>query len=240
MIVWFAIRHWRSAGSRFLVLALAVGAFLALGTSLRVAGRQLTLLPWDLLADQPVFNNAMPVRFSAYVALAAAVLVALWMRKTGGRAALVVPALAVLTLVPRLDLPLWHSSVTRPSFFTDGLYRDCLREGENVFSYPYRSGQPLLWQVDSDFYFRLAGGAVRSGMPETFTPIKAAWEINFDDARPGSPDMVEFFRLKDVTRALIEERSGEGWKGPLEQLGAPTTIGGIVVYPGCEAAQPVG
>jgi hypothetical protein len=236
IIVWFAGERWRRPGSRFLVLGLAAAGFLALGTSLRVAGRELTPLPWDLVADQPLFNNAMPVRFSAYVSLAAAVLVALWMRDTNGRAAIVLPALAVLALVPRLELPLWQSSVVRPSFFTAGLYRDCLQEGENVFTYPYRSGAPLLWQVDSGFHFRLAGGTVRSGMPETFTPVKAAWEIYFDDARPGAPDMVAFFRDKDVSRALIDDEFDEQWQPSLEWQGEPSTLGGIVVYPGCASS----
>jgi hypothetical protein len=241
IVAWFAVSRRRRPGSRFLALAAALGAFLALGTSLRIAGREVVGLPWGVLADQPLFNNAMPVRFSAYVALAAAVLAALWMRDTPGLAAIALPALAVLALVPRLELPLWRSSIERPSFFADGLYEDCLREGENVFTYPYRSGEPLLWQVDSGFHFRLAGGAVRSGMPETFTPIKAAWEIHFDDARPGAPDMVEFFRQKDVSRSLIEEEFDEQWHPSLEWQGAPSARGGVVVYPGCApAGEPSG
>jgi hypothetical protein len=168
-----------------------------------------------------------------YVSLAAGVVMALWMRDTPGRAAIVVPALAVLFLVPRLELPLWHDSVARPAFFTDGLYRDCVEPNENVFIAPYTSGEPLLWQVEADFHFRFAGGAVRPGLPEPFEPIKAVWEIYFDDATPGSPDMEAFFSQKGVTRALIEESQNYRWTGPLERRGAPSTVGGIVVYPGC-------
>jgi len=234
MIVWYAIGRWRVPGSRFLVLALVTGAVAALGTSLHVAGREITPLPWNLIARLPIFSHTLPVRFSMYVSLAAAVIVALWMRSAAKPAVVLLPALAVLALVPRLDLPLWHFEPVRPAFFTQGLYRDCLKPGESVFTVPWNAaGNSLLWQVDADFDIRLPGGYVRPGLPESFTPVKAAWEMHFDAVIPHSPDLQDFFQRKNVDRAVVELSLHDAWKGPLEYLGPPSIIGGVAVYPSC-------
>ena len=44
-------------------------------------------------------------------------------------------------------------------FFADGLYRSCLGPDENVAVFPYgHAGDSMLWQAESGFGFRLAGG----------------------------------------------------------------------------------
>jgi hypothetical protein len=73
-------------------------------------------------------------------------------------------------------------------------------------------------------------------MPETFTPIKAAWETYFDDARArlaGHGGVLP--RRKHVSRALVAEKWDPQWRGPLEQRGEPSVQGGIGVYPPCGA-----
>ena len=65
-----ALSCWRRSSRTFAVIAL--------GTVLRVDGHRVMLLPWSAAAHLSVINNALPFRFTAYVSLAAAVIVALW------------------------------------------------------------------------------------------------------------------------------------------------------------------
>ncbi|MGH3071737.1 MAG: hypothetical protein ACRDNB_05615 [Gaiellaceae bacterium] len=234
-VVWFAVTRWRQPGSRFLVLAFAAGVLAALGTTLRVAGHELVWLPWDLVVKQQFFNHSLPVRFSMYVSLAAAVMVAYVVAALPRRAGAVLAALVVVSLVPRLDLPLWSITPDRPSFFTAGLYEDCLRPDENVFTVPYNlHGYSLLWQVDADFDIRMPGGYVRPGLPPEFTALRAVWELNFQGVIPQRPQLAELIRVKDVDRIVVSTGYHHDlWRGALAHLGPPSVLGEVAVYPRC-------
>lgn len=242
-VVWFAVTRWRHPGSRFLTIALLAGILATLGSTLKVAGRELAWLPWDLVVEQQLFNHALPVRFSMYVSLAAAVIVAYVVASLPRRAAAVLAGLVVLSLVPRVELPLWSISPDRPSFFTAGLYQDCLGKDENVFTVPYNlHGYSLLWQVDADFDFRMPGGYVRPGLPPEFTALRAVWELNFQGVIPQRPQLAELIRVKDVDRIVVSTGYHlELWKGALAHLGPPSILGGVAVYPRCgERLRPSG
>ena len=78
IVVLFAARRWRRAGSRYLVLALGLATLATLGSELRVRGHDLGPLPWRLVRDAPFFDNVIPGRFALYVALVAALIAAVW------------------------------------------------------------------------------------------------------------------------------------------------------------------
>lgn len=237
----FAVTRRRQPGSRFLVLAFLAAMLATLGSTLKIAGHEVGRLPWDLLVEQQLFNHALPVRFSLYVSLAAAVMLAYVLAAIPRRAALALGGLAVLSLVPRLELPLWKIEPGRPAFFADGLYEECLRPDENVFTVPYNlHGYSLLWQVDADFGFRMPGGYVRPGLPPEFTALRAVWELNFNGTIPQRPQLEELIRVKDVDRIVVSTGyHQELWRSALEWLGPPSVVGGVAVYPRCGASMPV-
>jgi hypothetical protein len=234
-VVWFAVTRWRQPGSRFLVLAFAAVVLATLGTKLRVAGHELVWLPWDLVVKQQFFNHSLPVRFSMFVSLAAAVMVAYVVAALPRRAGAVLGALAVLALLPRVDLPLWSIEPDRPSFFAKGLDEDCLTPNENVFTVPYNlHGYSLLWQVDGDFRFRMPGGYVRPGLPPEFTALRAVWELNFQGVIPQRPQLDELIRVKQVDRIVVSTGYHHDlWRGALAYLGPPSVLGEVAVYPRC-------
>jgi hypothetical protein len=192
-------------------------------------------LPWDLVVKQQFFNHSLPVRFSMFVSLAAAVMVAYVIAALPRRGAAVLGAFAVFALLPRVDLPLWSIEPDRPTFFTAGLHEDCLAPNENVFTVPYNlHGYSLLWQVDGDFDFRMPGGYVRPGLPPDFTALRAVWELNFQGVIPRRPQLDELIRVKQVDRIVVS--SGyhhELWKSALAYLGPPSALGEVAVYPRC-------
>jgi hypothetical protein len=236
-VVWFAVTRWRQPGSRFLVLAFLAAVLATLGSTLKVAGHELGWLPWDLVVEEQLFNHSLPVRFSMFVSLAAAVMVAYVVAALPRRAGAVLAALVVVSLVPRLDLPLWSISPDRPSFFAAGLYEDCLRPNENVFTVPYNlHGYSLLWQVDGDFGFRMPGGYVRPGLPPEFTALRAVWELNFNGTIPQKPQLAELIRVKDVDRIVVSTGYHHDlWRSALAHLGPPSVLGDVAVYPRCGA-----
>jgi hypothetical protein len=81
----------------------------------------------------------------------------------------VVPALAIAALVPAVWRPDFRSLPQRWPFFTEGAYRLCIPEGENVVVFPYGfRGDSMLWQAESDFWFRMAEGYLTPKPPEPF------------------------------------------------------------------------
>jgi len=154
---------------------LALGVVAELGVALRIAGDRVMLLPWALVAELPGLNNILPVRFSMYVALAAAVAAALWAaspRPSRWVRATLVVAVAV-SLVPALSNDRWRSTPTRVAFFEDDMYRTCFRPDETVFI-PDAAGMDVtLWQAESGYRFRLANGNLGSDLPEGNAGLQA-------------------------------------------------------------------
>jgi hypothetical protein len=236
IVALYALRHRREPAARFLLLALALAAAAALGTSLHVGGHRLVPLPWALLAHLPGLSNVLPVRLALFATLAAAVIVALWLRSARGPLAVALPLLAVLALVPRVDLPVWSTTPQRLPFFVDGLYRDCLGPDENVIAVPYGGqGESMLWQAESGFAFRLAGGYIRPLPPPSFLRDPAVREITYEGDAPRAADLRRLVRDKHVTRIVVTAAAAPGWRGALRSFGPPTRTGGVLVYPACRA-----
>ena len=75
----------------------------------------------------------------------------------------------MLMLVPNPTTPNWATTYSVAPFFADRAYRGCLAPGENVLPLPVQSGgDSMLWQVESDFRFRMAGGRVATPPPSPF------------------------------------------------------------------------
>ena len=147
----------------------SVGAFawlLSLGPSLVVNGtRSHVALPYALFERIPLLSNALPVRYTLFVDLALAVVIALavgelrsqrWMR--------VGVLLAAMTVVASL-LPASGNSmtpVTIPRFFVGyGVAGSGARTVEPVLAvYPwptYPHTLAMLWQAEANFKFKLVG-----------------------------------------------------------------------------------
>ena len=64
----------------------------------------------------------------------------------------------ILLLLPNLKAQAWVSPIDLPVFFSSGLYRQYLREGEVVLPLPAFGNDSMLWQAASGMYFRIADG----------------------------------------------------------------------------------
>ena len=171
---WFAWPRRREPGARLLVVLIALGVVAELGLALHVAGERVIALPWALAAKLPALGIVLPVRFTMYVALGVAVAAALWAASPRPswwvRAALV--GAAVVSIVPAVSRDLWSTTPARAAFFTDGIYRTCLRPDETVLIPSAAFMDATLWQVESDFRFRLASSATSARTSRTASPTR--------------------------------------------------------------------
>jgi hypothetical protein len=236
VIVLFAIRDRRRRSTWILVVVVAVAAVAALGPVLHIHSHPSVRLPWSLTAGVPLLRDAVPARLTLYLWLATAVIVALWLAGARGRTAWAswgVVAIGALMILPVTSSPPYRPPVQVPAFFTRGEDRRYLAPGEIVLAIPAEKGQEMLWQVESEMYFRLARGYV--GVPPTLVTTGV---LGKNEEIPRYPPAFRgFIAAHDVGAVVVEDSAVLTWLDDLGSLGVkPLRIGGVAVYPVTPAA----
>jgi len=233
VVLFFLRNRLRTPGGRFLFASLLVGVVSALGGRGTVAGHYVATLPWALVRSVGPFQNILTVRFVAYVALVAAVVVALWTAgERRGVLRFALPGLAVAALVPN---PVAGGFATRyhvPAFFTDRSYRGCLDPGETVLPLPVRGGNSLLWQVATAFRFRMAGGDIGPDIPSSFFTPPNDQITGGQPLRPSQSDALRsFVSSRGVASVVVDGDRAADFAPAADRLVAPHRIGGVLLYP---------
>ena len=234
IIAWFGVRFRRLATTRFLLAALLLSAFATLGTSLWVNGRHVAWLPWREVARLPVFNNVLPVRFSLFTALLAAVIVALWTARSRGVLAIALPALAMLALVPGFWRADYRTMPERWPFFTRDYYKICFPRNENVLVFPYGFlGNSMLWQAESGFWFRMAEGYLQPKPPPSFLSNSVVQELTYTLDNPTPAQILSLAHAKHVSRVLSVNVYVHPDGKEMHHFGPVQLLGGVLVSPAC-------
>jgi hypothetical protein len=166
IMVWYFRDHYRTAAGKALLLTVCLIAVLSMGPRLHLA-EHLTFvrLPWRLFTKIPAIGQALPTRFTLYVALCASIVVALWLsdartiRQSVTRNALAL--LAVIALLPLLPNPATFPWLPWPaqSFFQAPHLEEALGKHPNVLILPFSNlGSGMGWQVDAGMSFTQAAG----------------------------------------------------------------------------------
>ncbi len=178
-----ALLGWRSRRSprmQLSILLLLVAALLSLGPYLVFNGHQTRIpLPFFVLAHIPLLDNILPARVGFEVSACIAAVLAFGLddvrRSPSGRrhttiggwwtrrrmsAAL---ALATLAVLVATQLPEWPYAAPRTFTTLPAALRRAIPTGHPVtITYPYASYytglEPLLWQTEDGYSFRLLGG----------------------------------------------------------------------------------
>lgn len=229
IVALFARSHWRLPYSRVLLLWLGVAMLVELGAELHVDGHSVVPLPVALVDHWPLLNNVLPVRISLFASLITAVIVALFVAAARSPwTRVVLPLLALASLLPRPGSHSWITVTAQPRFITDGLYKTCLTRGETVVVLPFgSSGDSMLWQARSDYWFRLAGGFLRPDVPSAFTRFR----VVHPELAPKTTarDVYQFARATGAGSVIVDERRGGPWRAVLG--GHPASVGGVLIYP---------
>ncbi len=232
----FARRHWNEGWARSLVLVLIVAVVLSLGPFLVVGGRPIIPLPGLAVSALPLIGKALPVRLMLYAFLALAIITALWLNSGAtSRWVRVVAALVVVaSMLPNLSASFWTSAIDVRNFFREALYAKYLSPAETVVVLPYGiNGNSMMWQLQSDWYFRMAGGYA-GNPPLEFRqwPIVRVFYRVGTVALPAAGDQLKaFLATHRATAVLVDDREAEVWRPLMATLGtAPIEAGGMTVY----------
>ena len=215
--------------------ALAIAAVLTLGTGIVVKGQIEAWLPWREIAKLPVFDNILPTRFAVYGSLAAALIVAFWAASRRGFLRYALPALAVAALVPNLSHADYRDHPERWAFFTQGLYKLCIKKNENVAIFPFG-----FWTTRPSGRPRPASG---SGCPrDTFAPNPPPEDIDDDPTiqmltyTTDNPTPAQIIGLRPPEEGR-PDRLGRIYVHPngteMHRFGSVQGLGGVAVAPGC-------
>lgn len=215
--IFVVIRCWRIRWARFAALMAFVTLLLSLGGHLAVGGRVTNiLLPGRLVWDTPVLGDLAEVRFTVYIFMFVAVLLAYgvdavlhewsrsspttsensfnWSRdlRTVAVGLLLVTGFALL--VPRW--PYQEGPADVPTFFTTSAVK-LIPAGSAVLVSPYPSVAevaPMLWQAESGFRFKIFGGYVLIPDPNGYVSIQPdslypldVYEFLWSEATTGQP-----------------------------------------------------
>lgn len=251
LLLVFAVVTWSSRLTRLLVITFLVIIALAAGPDLVVAGNPVFALPWGKLWNLPVARSVEATRFILFGYLVLAIVLALWLAAPArnrlllaARWGLALLSLAAIfanlptfaeTVVPqkpfyKLALPGEHATDTLPAFITDGLYRRYLKPGETVVVLSHRGNAGMLFQADTDFYFKVAGGFINASlMSSDAIPLQVALLSDPSPAR--DQGFFSYVRSAGIGAVIVERAWSEKWMYVFGKLGLPgTTVGGVTVY----------
>ncbi len=157
--------QWRNRAARALAICLLIFIVFSLGPRLRILDHPaLISLPWALFQKVPLLGDALPDRFTLYVALSCAIMVALYLampaskwQRLGryGSAATV-----AVFMFPNASAYGWVHWPEQ-AFFTPDNVRHKLGTLPNVLILPFdATGPGMAWQLDAGMSFTQTGGYV--------------------------------------------------------------------------------
>jgi hypothetical protein len=238
LVVLLAVTGWQSRLVRFLCCMTVIIVVASLGPTVYLEGRRTQAVPWAGLFDLPLVRNAYPLRWMVFAYLVLAVAVALWLAGPARGVRWARWPLAVLVILSiALDAaPIkvkTHSEV--PTFISAGQYRRQLSPGEIVVVVSNVGDAGMLWQAESDFYMRIAGGYINQGINHR-TDLPAPVKALENPTAANVASFERFVKADHVGAILLDPEDDLGWADIFGRVGlVGHATGGVVVYPtyGC-------
>ena len=236
ILVLYTESYWSTRRGKFLIFTLVLIGVMSLGPVLHIDGKEIGSAPWWLFSKLPLIDQALPNRFGMYFFLVAAVLTSLYLSETAipTWSKIVLSGLCLLSLTPNLSR-FRLSAVTHvdiPHFFKFQEYKRYLAHGDNVLVLPYVEREDgLLWQVQTDFYFRLAVARLEHAPPEF-----SAWPVlstlySGDETMDFPRQLNAFLGAHQVKAIIVDSRDNGPWKRLISDSGlSPLEIGGVLFY----------
>ena len=238
VVIVLAVTRWKSPLVRFLTIMLAFTIVASIGPVLRIDGPVAAVLPWSPLFHEPLIKNAYPARLMLFAYLVLAVVTAIFLAEAAPRIrwvnwarlplGVLVLAFLVLDTIPISIQP--HSSV--PAFISrPELYRRNLTHDEIVVVVSNVGNAGLLWQAESSYYMRVAGGYINVGLSRRTDLPRVVQDL--DHPSPARIAKFERFVQADhIGAVLLDYRHRPAWAGIFAQIGLRGHLsGGVMVYP---------
>jgi hypothetical protein len=176
IIILYGVEFWSRKSCKLLIIFISLVAVCLLGSYLEIGWFRISYMPWAIFTTAPLLDLFMPSRFSMYVFLAVAIIVALWLKESRCniyfKYALALLAIICLLPNPNISGYQWVTKINTPKFIKNGAYKKWIKRGDIVFALPYgllRGCDDLMfWQMTTNMYFRSGGGAT-GGIPWKLT-----------------------------------------------------------------------
>jgi hypothetical protein len=186
-------------------------------------------------------------RLMIFAVLALAVATALWLSHPPSRFTWLRWLLAALVVInvgieayPTFGIPL--SPV--PAFISTGQYRSQLRPGEIVVVVSKVRNSGLLWQAESGYQIRIAGGffndAFVGQVADRLSDLPPAVAGLVDRDAASAKAFKAYIERAKIGAVLVDARYKPEWARLLPRLGLiGHQVGGVIVYPtdGCRACH---
>jgi hypothetical protein len=228
--------YWSTRPGKFLILSLMLIGLMSLGPRLHIDGMDRGQAPWGIFSKLPLIDQALPNRFGMYFFLVAAIITSLYLSQSSipRWCKLLLSSICLLSLAP--NLALFRSAVTHvriPQFFRSNDYRHYLARNDNALVLPFAEREDgLLWQTQTDFYFRLAAARL------TLPPAEASrWPVlstlySGDEIFDFTVQFRAFLCAHGVKAVIIDPQAGGPWQRLLSEAGmVPLKTGGLLFYP---------
>ncbi len=232
----FRRRFWPAPAGKFLTILFLAGIIAAIGPTLHIAGVQGFPMPWRIFEGLPLIENILPVRFMMYAFLVVAVMIAMWFARSAARRLTKCLAAAVIlvSIAPNPHASFWASRLEIPAFFTDGSYARELSPREIILPLPWaQKGNSMYWQLQSDMYFRMAGGWTGVA-PFEFARMPVAKYFYGGIDLPEAADQLKAYIARFGVRAVVadpKEANFPIWQRTLASLGvAALNEKGVWIY----------
>ena len=163
IVLSFAKKQFRSSKlCKFLTILFCTLLISCLGPHLRILNHNTGIqLPWLIMTKLPLIKIALPVRFSLFLSIVAAIIVALWLEKgkINKYIKTSIAICAVIFLIPNFSI-FKHviGSFSYPSFISKKIYKRYIKPGSNVIVFSGSQGVSRAWQYKTNYYFNISQG----------------------------------------------------------------------------------
>ncbi len=242
LVVLLAVTSWQSRLVRLLCCMLIIIVVASLGPAVYLEGRRTRVVPWAGLFNLSLVRNGYPLRFMVFAYLVLAVAAALWLAGPAQKVPWARWPLAVLVILSiALDAaPVKVRALDEvPTFISAGQYRRQLSPGEVVVVVSEVGNAGMLWQAQTDFYMRIAGGYINQGINHR-TDLPAPVAALADPTAAHVASFERFVKADHVGAILLDAQDETAWAGIFRTVGlVGRTTGGVVVYPthGCRTCR---
>lgn len=228
-----AATAWSSRLVRFLTVMLAAIFLVALGPVLLVNGHRVLTLPWARLWYLPIAHSAFPARMMVFADLVLAVIVARWLadpqrtRRMSPRRHLttwwlrwLLAAAAIVVIAANMPPVFLLQRPGLASFVTNGGYRRDLVRGSTVVVISHRGNEGLLFEAETNFYTRLAGGYLNRALAHgTDLPGPVAALENGPLTAGKIQRFRSFMKTAKISAIIVETHSRHPWRAIFTGLG---------------------
>lgn len=214
-----------------LLVVTVVFIILSLGPWLHFSGSKIHIpLPWIVAERLPFIRSVLPTRFTMYVALFSAIVVALYLAIPTSRNERIwrftLAILACLSLLPNTRALGW-TAWPKQDFFTPTNVQKALGSHANVLIFPYGPiGPALAWQIDAGMSF------TQSGQYFGFSPAgEKIWNLSIlSEILMNTPwptfrsDLSAFCYTHKINYILIGPGTSSTLINAIESLGWPQSM----------------